>query len=192
MTRLAVVITLVVITCLVLGCQSSPGLALKASSALGELAEQQEVMLDEYHQEVVEMDDLRESRVTNDLVLALKANPDSPETVAAFLQIMRNIRADREVEWARKQNGRDNISVLRKMAAQLEQYGIDALSLDDELRRYVTGWSDKYKEVKALKDQKKQEAAALRKQQFQDAINTGLNVISQFQKENPNAGKPAQ
>lgn len=193
MRRVLVVLTCLTLLAMVLGCNQSAGLALKSSTALQTVADQVQTMQQEYHEEVVEMDDLRETRIVSDLVKSLKANPNNEEVVAAFYQIMKKIRDDREVEMQRHMNGKGTVTVLRKMADQLEQFGLDSIALEDEARRYFTGWLDSYKDMKAKKEAAQAEASAAKKARNQALFDSGVNVLQQFiAKEPVNGNQPVK
>ena len=59
---------------------------------------------------------------------------------ADFEADLRKIRADRETEWSRRTAAMDNVGVLREVARGLHKLAIESLTLQDEVRRYLSGW----------------------------------------------------
>ena len=67
---------------------------------------------------------------------------------AEFEEALRRIRADRETEWQRRAVVADNVGVLREVAAGMRRLAIEQLTLDDEMRRYLTSWVDAHRKAR--------------------------------------------
>jgi len=128
------------------GCGGDAGMELAASDALVAVADQMQVTMREYHEEVTRYDDTRESAAIAAFITRVQANPTDAEAMAAdageFESALRKIRADRETEWERRAAVADNVAVLREVAGGLQKLAIESLSLRDEMRRYLESWID--------------------------------------------------
>lgn len=126
------------------GCGGDARVELSAADALGATAEQMERTILEYHQEVTQYDDAREAAVAAAFVARVRKDADDESAVeahaAAFEQALRKVRADRETEWTRRAAALDNVGVLREVSRGLRKTAIESLSLQDEMKRYLTGW----------------------------------------------------
>jgi len=82
--------------------------------------------------------------VVSAFVARVQAAPDDPVAidshVADFKAALRKIRTDRVTEFTRHGAALDNVDVLRELARGLQQLAIESLTLQDEMRRYLTGW----------------------------------------------------
>jgi hypothetical protein len=135
------------------GCDGDARVELAAAETLVAAADRMETVVAEYHGEVSRLDDTRESAVVSALVSRLQADAANTEAVAAhradFEAALRKIRADREVEWARRAATLDNVGVVREVAAGLQRMGIESLTLQDEMRRYLSSWIEARQKAKA-------------------------------------------
>jgi hypothetical protein len=126
------------------GCGGDARLELASSDALLAIADQMATTIEEYHGEVSNFDDVRESVVLDALVARLKTDIEDESAVeshvSAFKSAMVKIRADRGVEWDRRSAGLDNVSLLREVAGGLQKLAMESLVLQDEMRRYLTDW----------------------------------------------------
>jgi hypothetical protein len=106
-----------------------------------------ELALSEYHEEVSLADDTRESSVVSAFlarVIADKENDSVLESHAADLEAaLHKIRVDREAEWGRRTAAMENVGVLREVAAGLQRLGVERMTLEDEARRYLSGWIER-------------------------------------------------
>ncbi|UCD29609.1 MAG: hypothetical protein JSV03_03765 [Planctomycetota bacterium] len=129
---------------LVVGCGGNARLEMAASDTLRALADQVAVAIDEYHREVSNLDDTRESAVVSAFVARIKNDVDDESAVEShvtdFKSALGKIRTDRETEWLRQSASMENVKTLREVAAGLQKMAIDSLTLQDEMRRYLTGW----------------------------------------------------
>ena len=126
------------------GCGGDARVELSAADGIRAAADQMELTLREYYQEVSTYDDSREAAVVSAFVGRLKADRENDAAIdghaAAFAEALVKIRRDREVEYARRAAAGDNVAVLRELARGLERLGIESLTLKDEVKRYLTGW----------------------------------------------------
>ncbi len=138
------------------GCGGDAGMELAASDALVAVADQMQVTVQEYHQDVSRFDDSREDGVVEAFVARVQAAHDdaaATETnVKEFQAALRKIRQDRETEWQRRTAAMSNVDTLREMARGMQKLALDSLSLRDEARRYIETWI-------ANRETKKQTAA---------------------------------
>ena len=129
---------------LVAGCGGDARLELSAADALLATADQMALTIQEYHEEVSAYDDSRESEVVSAFVARVQAATDDPVAidshVADFKAALRKIRTDRGTEFTRRESAMDNVHVLRELARGLQRLAIESLTLQDEMRRYLTGW----------------------------------------------------
>lgn len=132
------------LSCLCAGCGGDAGLELAATDVLLAVADQMEVTVGEYHDEVSRYDDSRESAVTSAFVARVQKDAGDSSAmashVAEFEAALRKIRADRETEWGRRTAAMDNVGVLREVARGLQRLALESLTLRDEVRRYLSAW----------------------------------------------------
>jgi hypothetical protein len=138
---------------LVVGCQGTATTSLSAGDALDRAADQIGVTVDEYHDAVSLADDAKEDEVAAAFAARVVSDPDNAEAHAkAFTLAMRKIRVDREVEWTRRNASKENVAAIREVAKGLRRLALDSLSLNDEARRYFTGWYETYERSKAERE----------------------------------------
>ena len=129
---------------LAVGCGGDARLEMSAADALLATADQMVLTIQEYHEEVSAYDDSRESEVVSAFVARVQAAPDDPVAidshVADFKAALRKICTDRATEFTRRGAAMDNVDVLRELARGLQRLAIESLTLQDEMRRYLTGW----------------------------------------------------
>jgi hypothetical protein len=126
------------------GCGGDARIQLSAADALTATAGQVELAMQEYHQEGSAYDDSRESEVVSAFVVRVRADHADPAAVEShadrFKAALATIRTDRDVEWQRRQAALENVAVLRELARGLRRLALESLSLDDEMRRYLSNW----------------------------------------------------
>jgi len=129
---------------LFVGCGGDAQLELAAADTLLAVADQMELTVGEYHDEVSRHDDSRESAVVSAFVARVRADVSDEAALdshaADFAEALRRIRVDRRTEWARRSRAMDNVSVVREVARGLQRLAIESLTLKDEMRRYLSGW----------------------------------------------------
>jgi hypothetical protein len=154
-------VTLLVLGGCLAGCMGGDaGVELRAGDALDRAADNVQVLVDEYHGEVVLGDDGREEAIAMAFVARVKSNPDNPQDVADFLAAGRKIRQDREAELARYTAALDNVKGLREVASSLRTLATQSLTLNDEARRYFASMAENMRAARA-------EAAATRQAERQ-------------------------
>jgi hypothetical protein len=126
------------------GCGGDARLQLVTAEALEVIAEQQRQAIDEYHADILSLDDERESGVVEAFITRVErdvvTNPDALDGHAsAFREALSRIRADRDVEYARHRAASNNADALVEVADGLRQTAVESMTLQDELRRYVNG-----------------------------------------------------
>ena len=131
------------------GCGGDAVVELRAGDALDKAADIFQATVEEYHDEVVVADDGREEAVAMAFVDRMKASTDNPQDVADFLAAQRKIRADREVESMRFSAASDNVKGLRDVASGLREIATASMTLDDEMRRYFSGWIEQAKTARS-------------------------------------------
>lgn len=133
-----------VFPCLAGGCGGDARVEFSTADALGAVAGQMELAIEEYHQEVSRFDDARESTVVAAFVDRVRRDVHDEAAVdghaADFASALRKIRADRETEWARRNAAMDNVHVLREVSRGVRRLAVQSLGLQDELQRYLTSW----------------------------------------------------
>ena len=126
------------------GCGGDARVELSAGDALLAVANQMERTVQEYHQEVNDYDDARETAVVNAFVARVRKDAADGTLVeghaAEFTQALAHIRSDRETESGRKSAAMENVSALREVSQGLQKLAIQSLSLQDEWKRYLTSW----------------------------------------------------
>lgn len=141
---------------LAVGCGGDARLEMSAADALLATADQMELTIQEYHEEVSANDDSRESEVVSAFVARVLVAPDDAVAidshVADFKAALRKIRADRVTEFTRRGAALDNVDVLRELATGLHRLAIESLTLRDELRRYLHGWIETRRRASAAID----------------------------------------
>jgi hypothetical protein len=130
-------------------------LELAAADALTAAADRMETVVAEYHGDVVRLDDSREQAVVEAFVQRVKANPTDEQVVAgheaAFRSALSMIREDRAVEWRRHAAAAENAAAVREVADGLQRMGLESVSLQDEMRRYLSGWIEARRQSVASK-----------------------------------------
>lgn len=138
---------------LLCGCGGDARVELSAADALQAVAGQMERTIQEYHQEVSNADDGRESAVVAAFVTRVRK--DSADATAVdghateFAAALRKIRADRETEWSRRNAALDNVGVLREMSHGVQKLAIQSLGIQDEFKRYLLGWIEMRRKTQA-------------------------------------------
>ena len=122
---------------------------LAAADTLLATAGQVELTISEYHQEVSQSDDSRESAVVSAFLARVATDKDDPSVLeshaADFEAALLKIRADRETEWQRRAAAMENVGLLREVAAGLQRLAVERLTLEDEARRYLSGWIERHR-----------------------------------------------
>lgn len=137
------------------GCGGDAKMEMSAADAISATANQMEVTLREYHDEVGRFDDARESAVVAAFVERVKVAATEPAAMEShmgdFKAALKAIRQDRETEFARLAAAKDNVGVLREMARGMQRLAIDSLTLRDEMRRYLIQWVEAKTKAEATK-----------------------------------------
>lgn len=175
--RILVVMTLIVLASLA-GCAGTARMAIAGGDALGDVADEFETTIGEYHDEVSAGDTVRETAIAEAFVARVKRSPDDPTNVRDFIQAQSKIRQDRETEWDRRNAALDNVGVLREIAKGLNRVGLDSMNLNDEVRRYITSWSDGYQKYKSDRRAQSDARRAERKAQRDQLIAQGAGIIT--------------
>jgi hypothetical protein len=130
----------------VAGCGGDARVELSAADALTAVAGEMRVAFDEYHGEVETHDDTRESAVTRAFVERVRRDSADEgkldQHASEFEAAMTRLRADRRVEWQRRTAAETQIDTIVEVAKGLRRIGIESLSLQDEVRRYLTTWME--------------------------------------------------
>jgi hypothetical protein len=128
------------------GCGGDARVELSAADTLTAVARQMRVALKEYHGEVVRGDDAREQAVTDAFVVRVLKDSDDAgkldEHTTAFRAALAKVRVDRQVEWDRRAAAASHIEAIEEVARGLQRLGIEGLTLEDELQRYLYSWID--------------------------------------------------
>jgi hypothetical protein len=128
------------------GCGGDARVDLSAADGIRAAARQMELTLHEYHDEVARYDTSREDAVIGAFVSRVKTDGQNDAAltghVADFRATLDKIRKDRDTEYQRQAAAADNVAVLREMSRGLERLGIESLTLQDEMKRYLTSWLD--------------------------------------------------
>lgn len=164
-----------------LGCGGDARVELAAGDALGAIAEQLETTVNEYHTEVSAGDDGREAAVAAAFVdRVLSAGDDRTQIqthTQEFLAALTKIRKDREVEWDRRNAARDNLRLLREVGRDLQKLAVQSMTLNDELRRYLTGWVETYQRTRREAQEARRQERAERKQAAAQAAGQIVGAI---------------
>ena len=123
------------------GCGGDARVELSAADALTAVAAQMRVALDEYHAEVETADDARESAVTRAFVERVRQDAADAarldQHALAFEEALRRVRADRRTEWQRRTAAQSQVEAVLEVARGLRRIGIEGLTLQDEVKRYL-------------------------------------------------------
>jgi len=126
---------------LVAGCDGDARVELSAATALDRIASGMADALGEYHRDVAEADDRRETAVIDAFIERVRReSPDEQMTAEhafAFREAMGRLRQDRRVEWMRFMAASDNLSTLIEVTDGLRRLAIESMTLSDEARRYL-------------------------------------------------------
>jgi hypothetical protein len=144
------------------GCGGDARVELAAADALIVAADRMDTAVAEYHGEVSRFDDARESAVVAAFITRVQADAANKDALAGhsaeFEAALRKIRADRAVEQDRRTATMENVAVIREVAAGLQRMGIDSLSLQDELKRYLSSWIEARQKAKVQAAQRAEQA----------------------------------
>lgn len=128
------------------GCGGDARVELSAADGIRAAAGQMELALREYHEEVARYDTSREDAVIGAFVGRVRSDSQDDAAltghVADFRATLDKIRKDRDTEYRRQSAAADNVAVLREMSRGLERIAIESLTLQDEMKRYLTSWLD--------------------------------------------------
>ncbi|HOW17886.1 MAG TPA: hypothetical protein PLC79_02535 [Phycisphaerae bacterium] len=130
----------------IVGCGGDARVELSAADALSAVAGQMRVVFDEYHGEVEAHDDTRESAVVRAFVERVRRDSSDgaklDQHASQFEAAMATIRADRRTEWQRRAAAETQVETILEVAKGLRRLGIESLSLQDEMRRYLVSWTE--------------------------------------------------
>lgn len=130
--------------CFLAGCGGDARLELAAADALLAVADQIELTVKEYHEEVSRLDESRESSVISAFIARVEADASDEAALEShasdFRAALGKIRADGRTEWSRRTAAMDNVGVVREVAQGLRKLAVESLTLDDEMRRYLDSW----------------------------------------------------
>lgn len=120
------------------GCMSGARLELSAADSLDAMT----ATLIEYHEDLELVGTARREAAVAAIIERLRvdiANPSAVDQHAdAFDRAMQRLWLDRETEWQRFSVGLENAASIREIGTGLSRRAIEALSLEDEARRYVS------------------------------------------------------
>jgi hypothetical protein len=124
------------------GCAAGARVELSAAQTLDALVRDVEVALAEYHAEVNAADRTRRTSAVDAFVTRIRTDNDDEAATAnhvkAFHEALDRILADVRVETNRHTATMDNVGEIRDVATGLRRLAIESMSLNDELKRYVT------------------------------------------------------
>ncbi|MGQ9650856.1 MAG: hypothetical protein ACUVXJ_12155 [Phycisphaerae bacterium] len=128
------------------GCGGDARLELSAADALTAAADRMEIVVAEYHAEMDAYDGTRESAVVEAFVERLKSSAGDERAMAdhavQFRLALERVRQDRAVQWQRHTAALENVAAVREVAEGLRRMGIESLTLSDEMRRYLSRWTE--------------------------------------------------
>lgn len=135
------------------GCGGDARVDLAAADALDAVAEQMRVTVNEYDRDLGLYDDSRETAVTAAFIARIQRDHASAALAAKhgedFAAALARIRSDRTVAGQRRAAASSQIEAVAEVARGLRRLGIESLSLQDEVRRYVTSLTETMRRVKA-------------------------------------------
>jgi len=177
---------LLCVWCVILcaGCSGGDArVEMSAADGLNALADQFDTTIDEYHQDLAEGDTTRESAVIAAFVSRVQRdNADAMDKhTAEFSDALAKIRGDREVEFDRRNAAKDNVITLREIGKGLQQLAVQSMTLNDEARRYLTGWVSQYQQARKEAAAASAERKALKKQKAQELSGTVLGLLQKQQ-----------
>jgi len=142
-----------VVAILLPGCGGDARVELAAADALDVAASEFRVTLNEYHRDLAATDDMREANVVAAFVRRIRtdAADEAKSDVHAeqFATALARIRADRAVAAQRYAAGVSQADAVVEVARGLRRIGIESLTLQDEMRRYLSSYIDAMKRAKA-------------------------------------------
>lgn len=151
----AVLVVLIALTCI--GCGGDARLEMVAADALEATADQMNVSLSEYHNEIASYDDSREASVTAAFIARIRRDvadeAKCDQHGSEFALAMAKIRADRRTEDVRAGNTAGQVASVREVARGLRRVGVESLTIQDEMRRYLLNMIDTQRKAKAIASQ---------------------------------------
>ncbi|MFO0972759.1 MAG: hypothetical protein U1A27_04870 [Phycisphaerae bacterium] len=125
------------------GCVSQARVELSAADALEAVAVETQRAATEFSADLDSADAAREASVIGAFVSRTRRDQADEALMdkhtGDFAAALAKIREDRRVAWERQRRVGENCRALRETAAGLRQIAVQSTSLDDELKRYVTG-----------------------------------------------------
>ncbi|MCH7702550.1 MAG: hypothetical protein IID37_12770 [Planctomycetes bacterium] len=126
-----------------ISCVADARVDLAATQSLNLLAHQMELTLAEYHAETESSDDLREGQAIAAFVVRVRKELDDEaalnRSIDDFTEAFKLLRGDRRTEWLRYMDAMENVGLIGEVADGLRELAIDSMSLEDDVRRYLTG-----------------------------------------------------
>ncbi len=123
------------------GCGGDARVELAAAEALDRVAGQLDAALGEYTAEVAAADRSREADAISAFVVRVQGAADEEEVarhMTEFNEALARLRADQWTEWQRYQASRENVAAVREVADGLRRVAIATLTVQDDVRRYLT------------------------------------------------------
>lgn len=124
------------------GCAVHARVQLSAADALEALAGALQQSAVEYHGEIRTADDMRRREVINAFVRRVRSDHKDENRierhVAEFNGALERIHLDVQLELTRHAATLQNVRTVTEIAQDLRRLAVESMSLDDEMRRYVT------------------------------------------------------
>lgn len=124
------------------GCAAGARVQLSAAEALQTIMRSVQLATNEYHDEIRSADALRRRLAIDAFVQRIRDNHDdqsaTADHVARFNAALDRLQQDGETENTRYFATIQNIRTLREIGDGLKTLAVQSMTLDDELRRYLT------------------------------------------------------
>ncbi len=124
------------------GCASAPHAQLSAADSMDLLASSLETAIEEYRDDLKQLDDQRRKAVVEAFVARVRMDHRDESALAAhtsaFTTALDRIEADRRTASDRRAAAVESLETLKEIADGLRRLAVESMNLDDEARRYLT------------------------------------------------------
>lgn len=136
-------LSIVMIGGILTGCIAAPHVQLSAADSMELIASALNTTIEEYRQDLDELDTQRRKAVVEAFIARVKADQMDDDALnlhgASFAAALDRIDADRQTALERRRVVIENLATLREVAGGLRKVAIESMNLDDEARRYLGG-----------------------------------------------------
>jgi enamine deaminase RidA (YjgF/YER057c/UK114 family) len=163
------------------GCGGDAGLEMRTADVMHSGTAAARQALDEFQADLEAADDAKESMlILNFTQLVLQDIDDQPKVsqhIADFGAALAKLRRMREASRRRYQAAIESLDTMDEVATDLHKFAVDSLTMEDETRRYFTGWVE---QIRTAREQQRAQKEAERAQTRAEREKFATDLLSQF------------